>query len=836
MKPLPLVSIVLSFLLLSGQTTVFAQRRPSAFVDRNGVLRWTAGRQEIAEFGVHYALPFSTAYANYQDLGLDFEEGIRQDVYHLTRLGLKAYRVHMWDAELTDTLGNLRQNEHLRLLDLTVKEMKDRGFKMLLTPLNYYGTREIPYGIGQKWGKQGSYTPEAVAATKNYLRQLMCHVNPYTGNAYKDDEDIIGYEIYNEPGHDGFSEEEVIAYINSLVEVIRQAGCWKPLFWCMSIAPQLIRGFVKAEVQGGSMQWYSVSHNAGFPFKGYLLTHVDQWPKDTLTDVVRAARKALVSYELDAADNAYSYTYPMMARSMREAGFQFAAMFSYDPMGIAAYNTEYRTHYMNLAYAPKKAMGLKIAGEVFRATPRLKQFGRFPQDTTFGSFHVSHHPELAEMVSEEKFFYSGDTRSVPPAVSSLREIAGIGSSCLVKYAGRGIYFLDKVEDGVWRLEVMPDATWVDNPFGRPELGREMSAIVWETYPMTIDLPDLGEGFSLRGINDGNGLRAVAAGRTVVVSPGTYLLEAVGKHSRLGPEDRWKDIVLKEFAAPQPTQGSYLVYTPMRELSRTARPELSLEVVSQQAPDAVQLEAYSLSPSRFPVLDFKKDGRYGWRVSLPEEMLREDILAYRIAIVRDGKTVYYPEDVSGGQMDYINTEMYQLRIVDPGAPVVLLNVAEDFRELRRNHRHYPYHFRPSALPGLAGVRVASDGMVYASHYVLDCTAGRRSDLADKRVLAVRAYSGEAASSRTWIVLQGTDGLEYGTQIHIGPDAREYRIPLSDFKRVRVTGPGEKGFVYIDRIPEENAYLDLRKVETVKMAVLPQDNPEGASVYFEYITLE
>ena len=93
-------------------------------------------------------------------------------------------------------------------------------------------------------------------------------------------------------------------------------------------------------------------------------------------------------------------------------------MFSYDPMGIAAYNTEYRTHYMNLAYAPKKAMGLKIAGEVFRATPRLKQFGRFPQDTTFGSFHVSHHPELAEMVSEEKYFYSGDTRSVPPSVSS----------------------------------------------------------------------------------------------------------------------------------------------------------------------------------------------------------------------------------------------------------------------------------------------------------------------------------------------------------------------------------------------------------------------------------
>lgn len=66
--------------------------------------------------------------------------------------------------------------------------------------------------------------------------------------------------------------------------------------------------------------------------------------------------------------------------------------------------------------------------------------------------------------------------------------------------------------------------------------------------------------------------------------------------------------------------------------------------------------------------------------------------------------------------------------------------------------------------------------------------------------------------------------------------EYRIPLADFKRVRVTGPGEKGFVFVDRIPEENHYLDIRNVETVKMAVLPQDNPAGASVFFEYITLE
>jgi len=59
-------------------------------------------------------------------------------------------------------------------------------------------------------------------------------------------------------------------------------------------------------------------------------------------------------YEFEAADIGASYMYPAIIRSFRQAGMQFAAMFSYDPSQIAWSNTEYGTHFMNLLYTPSK--------------------------------------------------------------------------------------------------------------------------------------------------------------------------------------------------------------------------------------------------------------------------------------------------------------------------------------------------------------------------------------------------------------------------------------------------------------------------------------------------
>jgi hypothetical protein len=808
-------------------------------VDKKGIMRWTANNTEVKEFGVHYDMPFYYSFRAFTELGLSHDKGVEEDVYHIARLGLTAYRLHLWDSEISDTLGNLVDNKHLRILDYTLKQMKDRGFKIILTSLTYYETRDKEYGFGHKYRKKESYTPEAIKATENYLFQLMNHVNRYTGIAFKDDPDIIAFEIYNEPEHQGHTKEYVVPYINRLVESIRRSGCRKPLFYCMSIAPHLRKGFLEADVQGGSAQWYSLSHNAGFAFKGNMMTHIDHWPKDSLTDDIKAKNKAMMAYEVDAADNEYSYTYAMMARSLRTAGFQFAAMFSYDPLGIGYSNYDFRTHYMNLAYTPQRAIGLKIAGEIFRKIPRETKFEAFPADTIFDVFRVSHCQNLAEMVDVDKFLYTNTTTSTPKDIAKLSEITGYGSSPIIEYNGRGVYFLDNLENGVWRLEVMPDATLVDNPFGNPSLDKEMSAIVWNAYPMTIHLPDLGSEFSMTGINQGNMVKQVAAKGQVTVSPGTYLLSKKGVTPKWKPEDKWKNITLKEFVAPQSTTKGYMLYQPAEEITKGKPHTIDIEIISAKEPEGVKLHIFTFAPKELEAIDFKKISRYGYTASIPENVINEEeMLSYQISVDYNEVKTIYPENVSGGYVSFLNTQMYSMRVVNDKAPVCLLDVENDRQQIRRSHRHYRYIFHPSLLPGKSGLELGTDNLRYASFYFKDKVSGRITDMVSKKQLTLRGYTLSEQPAKAWVTLQLRNGLEYGTTILLSENQTLYDIPLNKFEQIRIIGPGEKGFVYVYPFDgKSKKELRIEEAETLKIFILPDENKGSvpARAVVEYVTL-
>lgn len=51
------------------------------------------------------------AYSALDRLEVDRKEAIRRDVYHMARLGLNAFRLHLWDVELPDAAGNLLEND-----------------------------------------------------------------------------------------------------------------------------------------------------------------------------------------------------------------------------------------------------------------------------------------------------------------------------------------------------------------------------------------------------------------------------------------------------------------------------------------------------------------------------------------------------------------------------------------------------------------------------------------------------------------------------------------------------------------------------------------------------
>ena len=122
------IRIGLAFILsgLFFQPVQGQKKKNLVYVDKKGILRYTEGNREASFFGVNYTVPFAYGYRSHKALGVDLEKAIDADVYHMSRLGLDAFRVHVWDVEITDSLGNLLENDHLRLFDYLLQKLKER--------------------------------------------------------------------------------------------------------------------------------------------------------------------------------------------------------------------------------------------------------------------------------------------------------------------------------------------------------------------------------------------------------------------------------------------------------------------------------------------------------------------------------------------------------------------------------------------------------------------------------------------------------------------------------------------------------------------------------------
>jgi len=554
---------VLIFLWMAAfSLSGFAQAKNAktgVYVDQNGVIRWQKDGTEASFFGLNYTAPFAYGYRSIKRSGITVEQAIKDDVYHFSRLGLDAFRVHVWDVEISDSLGNLINNEHLRLFDFLIAELKKRKIKTLITPIAFWGNGypEKDENLGSfsgKYGKQKALTEEAAfQAQERYLKQFFQHKNPYTGLSYQNDPDIIATEVNNEPQHSG-PKALTTTYINRMVQAIRGTGWTKPIFYNISESPKYADAIVKADVQGYSFQWYPTGLVSGHTLQGNYLPHVARYqiPFDTIPGFKNRAK---IIYEFDAGDVMASYMYPAMAKSFRVAGFQWATQFAYDPMATAQSNIEYQTHYLNMAYTPSKAISLLIAGKVFHQLPSAKAQA---SDTVFGTFRLNQATSLSEMNAVHEFYYSNTTTSRPVNPDQLQHIAGVGNSPLVQYKGTGAYLIDKIGAGVWRLEVMPDALYLIDPFERTSPDQIVTGIRWSSHEMQVNLADLGLGFDIQGLNAGNKLVNQATGGKFQIKPGTYMLSRKGLNTSWNANSKWGDITLGEFVAPKDTQSPVLM--------------------------------------------------------------------------------------------------------------------------------------------------------------------------------------------------------------------------------------------------------------------------------------
>jgi len=838
----------------------------AVYLDRQGVVRWQDTRQEVALFGANYVLPTASDYRAAGYVHADRKKMIDEDMAQFARMGWDGLRLTFWgDWEASDSAGNLIANDHLDLLDYLIARARERGIYMLFSPIQLYGANwpdalsdTSDPGFGRHFGKARMGTdPRAIAAQVNYLKQILDHVNPYTHVALKDEPAILFIELVNEPWHHPEDLQGSINYINALTDAVRSTGCRKLVFHNVSQDFRIADAIRKSRADGVTFAWYPTGLNSGHELVGNYLRGVDTFPDMLRPELAKLPR---IVYEFDSPDLRTGTMYPAMARTFRAVGAQFAAMFAYDMLETASRNLGWQTHYLNLVYTPRKAMSAVIAAEAMRRLPRFKSYGPYPGNTTFGDFHVSADSDLGELVARDAFLYAGSTGSVPPDPRALTRIAGYGSSPVVRYDGEGIYFLDKIRPGVWRLEVYPDAVPVRDPFEPPNPDKIVTRAIRRAWPMTVTLPDLGPAFTVRALAGGDSTTTRATQGRFTVTPGVYLLSPAPVDVASLPA-HVNRVGLAEFHAP-PADSAPPAVIPLAapEYPALHDADLAVRIVADPEPDSAAVWVRPAAGGFYRAFPLTPAGGYRYRATIPGRDLTDGPHQFVVTLFGKGGAVTYPSALPGRPFDwdYDGTGAWRFDVVSPGTPLELFRPGEDaprlafsrigdagrrglFRLAFSGASGRPvFHFE---LPVAAGGGGPAD--YTASLVIEDRIRARGEEIAAADTVRVR-LRGIGAHQVLHLTLMEDDGTSWSAAVPVDSAWTTVSLPLAAFAAAR-------GVLLPEGFPGEWNYwvgpaagrggagdrVRMARVERIELSLRREEGvtvtPGGYGVEVEGITL-
>jgi len=665
--------ILLSFFLNNGS---FANDR--VYIDKEGVLRWTDTKKEVALFGANYCLPSACDYRAAKQMSNNLKKDIEIDMAHFSRMGWDGLRVCFWgDFQNTDSMGNLVENDHLDLMDYLIYVAGKRGIFMLLSPIVTYNSQwpdamnEPATGFSTYYKKSELGTnPKAIKAQVNYLQQLLNHTNPYTGEQIKDDPNILFIEMINEPTHHPDDFEGSVKYINALTEAVRSTGCEKIVFHNLSQDFNMAEPISESNIQGVSFGWYPSGLNSGHTLQGNFLPTVDHYDPMKNKHIEKIPR---IVYEFDQPDLLSPAMYPAMVRTMRSVGTQFAAMFSYDMLSTAKANLGWQTHFLNMVYTPQKAIGAIIASEAMKTLPLYKEYGMYPENCRFGNITIEGETGYCQYVGDEKFMYSGSTKSMPADIKTLQHIVGYGSSGVVDYQGKGLYFLDKVKEGCWRLEVYPDAVLVKDPYEQMSPDKTVSRIAYHAWDMKVKLPDLGMDFKISDLTNKNKPLKEAKDGKFTIEPGIYTL--TNKNQQVKYPEKIHNVGFYEFYAP-PKELVPLDFShkPLGTIGKGSRC-LTATVVSNNDPDSVEIYLRNIGRGYFRKYPMNKNG---YEYSLKHDFEHPGFYEYCITVYNGNQKTTFPGkgDKTPYEWGFHAKDFWQLHVLNENEPLAIITPLED----------------------------------------------------------------------------------------------------------------------------------------------------------------
>lgn len=744
----------------SAQPTAFDEKRIDKQADRrivcvDGVLKWQDDMSEVALFGVNYYVPFSGDYLRLKSLRYDHKKAILEDLAHFQRIGITSIRLHTFERQFSDRDGNFIDNVHVDLLDFLIAECGKRNIYVILTPIAWWGgVQASPNAFASRYSdiREMVSQREAWKYQANFLTQFGKHKNKYNGRTYAEDPIIPAFELINEPIFPkNTSDEFVTEYINTLADALRASGTTKPIFFNAWQNRQVACS--KARIDGITFPWYPSGLVAGHELTNDFLPKVHDYPSFRHPAVEKMAKMV---YEFDCADILNPTMYPAMARTFRSVGVQIANQFQYDVLQLADSNASWQTHYLNLAYTPGKAISFAIATKIFSRIPRLEQF---PPETnrTFRGVSLSHEKKLAEYVTETEFLYANNTDTRPENPEKLTTLWGVGSSPFVKSTGTGAYFLDKLADGDWLLEIYPSITTIRDPF----VGGSAEKVRLLPVPptLTFNFPPLNRPATIKRLDQKAPAQRFSNNTPLTLAPGQYRITADGVTQTAPLPNR-------TFLLPRMSDAN----TPILTLDtptqfRLDEPEFIVTANGYLPKTTTKLEAVvrNLDGKVLCRTPLKKINDVTYQATLPTATFAGNKLCITSAEVAiDGKTLIFPEQHNA----LLANNADETWNIMTASPDLKLNP----RRQNKPEATIQYNLKPQAIhhtsPGYDPANNCSGFSVDTKPLPKNATPN-----ALRLVIA-----GDDSTSAVEIGLRQSDGKAYGAIVQLGSDLREIVIPL------------------------------------------------------------